>query len=76
VAQRRPRLADGLEGPHNGWIVIIFALISLAGVRARARLVARVVTVLGGAAAMIFTRGRQRRRRQRRARRKLRLGRG
>jgi hypothetical protein len=47
---------DGLEGPHNGWIVIIFALISLAGVRALVRgSWLGIVTVLGGAAAMIFT---------------------
>ena len=25
---------DGFEGPHNGWLVIIFGLIALAGVAA------------------------------------------
>jgi hypothetical protein len=47
---------DGLEGPHNGWLVIIFALIALAGVRSLARGGwLGIVTVLGSAAAMLFT---------------------
>ena len=28
---------DGFEGPHNGWLVIVFGLIALAGVGAAAR---------------------------------------
>ena len=28
---------DGLEGPHNGWLVIIFALIAIAGGRSLSR---------------------------------------
>ena len=54
---------DGFEGPHNGWLVIIFALIALAGVGALARgSWLGIVTVLGSAAVMIFD-GRPRRRR-------------
>ena len=49
-----PVSLDGFEGPHNGWLVIIFGLIALAGVRALARgSWFGVVTVLGGAAVMI-----------------------
>ena len=45
---------DGFEGPHDGWLVIIFALIALAGVRALARgSWFGIVTVLGAAAVMI-----------------------
>jgi hypothetical protein len=32
-----PLSLDGVEGPHNGWLVIIFGLIALAGVGALAR---------------------------------------
>ena len=47
---------DGLEGPHNGWLVIIFALIALAGVGALSRgSWLGIVTVLGAAAVMIST---------------------
>ena len=47
---------DGLEGPHNGWLVIIFALIALAGVRSLSRGGwLGIVLVVGCAAAMIFT---------------------
>jgi hypothetical protein len=47
---------NGLEGPHNGWLVIIFGLIALAGVRALARgSWFGIVTVLGAAAVMIST---------------------
>jgi hypothetical protein len=47
---------DGLEGPHNGWLVIIFALISLAGVGALTRgSWLGIVTVLGCAAVMLVT---------------------
>ena len=45
---------DGFEGPHNGWLVIIFGLIALAGVGALARgSWFGIVTVLGAAAVMI-----------------------
>jgi hypothetical protein len=51
-----PVSLDGFEGPHNGWLVIIFALIALAGVGS----VSRggwlgIVLVLGCAAVMLFT---------------------
>jgi hypothetical protein len=47
---------DGFEGPHDGWLVIIFALIALAGVRSLARYGwLGIVTVLGAACAMLFT---------------------
>jgi len=46
---------DGFEGPHNGWLVIVFGLIALAGVGAAARgSWIGVVLVLGCAAAMIY----------------------
>ena len=32
-----PVSLDGFEGPHNGWLVIIFALIALAGVGSLSR---------------------------------------
>ena len=51
-----PVSLDGFEGPHNGWLVIIFALIALAGVGSLSRGGwLGIVTVLGGAAVMIFT---------------------
>jgi hypothetical protein len=28
---------DGLEGPHNGWLVILFGLIALTGVGSLSR---------------------------------------
>jgi hypothetical protein len=47
---------DGVQGPHNGWLVIIFALVALAGIGALSRgSWFGVVTVLGSAAVMIFT---------------------
>jgi hypothetical protein len=47
---------DGVQGPHNGWLVIIFALIALAGVGALARgSWLGIITVFGSAAVMIFT---------------------
>ena len=47
---------DGFEGPHNGWLVIFFGLIALAGVAALSRgSWLGIVTVLGGAAVMIST---------------------
>jgi hypothetical protein len=46
---------DGVQGPHNGWEVIIFGLIALTGVRALARgSWFGVITVLGSAAVMVF----------------------
>jgi len=47
---------DGFEGPHNGWLVIMFALIALAGVRSLSRGgLLGIVLVLGCAAVMLFT---------------------
>jgi hypothetical protein len=47
---------DGVEGPHNGWLVIIFALIALAGVRSLSRHGwLGIVTVLAAACAMLYT---------------------
>jgi hypothetical protein len=47
---------DGLEGPHNGWLLIIFALIALAGVRSTSRGGwLGIVLEVGCAAVMIFT---------------------
>jgi len=47
---------DGFEGPHNGWLVIIFALIALAGVGSLSRGGwLGIVLVAGCAAVMIFT---------------------
>jgi hypothetical protein len=51
-----PVSLDGFEGPHNGWLVIIFALIALAGVRSASRGGwLGIVLVLGCAAVMIYT---------------------
>ena len=51
-----PVSLDGFEGPHDGWLVVIFALFALAGVGSLSR-GGRVgfVTVTGGAAAVLFT---------------------
>ena len=47
---------DGFEGPHNGWLVVVFALIALAGVRSLARGGwLGIVVVAGCAAVMIVT---------------------
>ena len=47
---------DGFEGPHNGWLVIVFALIALAGVHSLSRGGwLGIVTVIGCAAVVIFT---------------------
>jgi hypothetical protein len=32
-----PVSLDGFEGPHNGWFVVVFALLALAGVNALVR---------------------------------------
>ena len=51
-----PVSLTGLDGPHNGWLVIIFALIALAGVGAAARgSWLGIVTVAGCAAVMLGT---------------------
>jgi cardiolipin synthase len=51
-----PVSVDGFEGPHNGWLVIIFALIALAGVAPLSRgSWLGFVTVLGSACVMLFT---------------------
>jgi hypothetical protein len=51
-----PVSLNGLEGPHNGWLVVIFALISLAGAGATARgSWLGIVTVLGCALVIVFT---------------------
>jgi hypothetical protein len=51
-----PVSLDGVGGPHDGWLVIIFALIALAGVGALSRgSLLGIVTVLGSAAVMIST---------------------
>jgi hypothetical protein len=47
---------DGVQGPHDGWLVIIFGLIALAGVGALARgSWLGIVTVAGCAAALIWS---------------------
>jgi len=51
-----PGSLDGVEGPHNGWLVVIFGLIALVGVGALARgSWFGIVLVLGAAAVMIWT---------------------
>ena len=50
-----PTSLSGLEGPHDGWLVILFALIALAGMRSLAR-GGRLgsILVFGCAAAMVY----------------------
>ena len=51
-----PVSLDGVEGPHNGWLVIIFALVALVGVGALSRgSWLGIVTVLGSAAVVFST---------------------
>ena len=51
-----PVSLDGVEGPHNGWLVIFFGLIALAGIGALSGgSWLGIVTVLGAAAVMIST---------------------
>lgn len=51
-----PVSLSGVDGPHNGWLVVIFALIALAGVGAMARgSWLGIVTVSGCAAVMLGT---------------------
>jgi hypothetical protein len=47
---------DGVQGPHDGWLLVIFALIALAGVQSLSRHGwLGIVTVLGAACAMLYT---------------------
>jgi hypothetical protein len=47
---------DGLQGPHNGWLVVVFALIALSAVPAMSRgSWPALVAVLGSTVVMIFT---------------------
>ena len=51
-----PVSLNGVEGPHDGWLVIIFGLIALAGVRSLSRQGwLGIVVVLGAACAMLYT---------------------
>ena len=51
-----PVSLDGFEGPHNGWLVILFGLIALTGVRSLSRgSWFGVLDVLGCGVAMAFT---------------------
>jgi len=51
-----PVSLDGLEGPHDGWLVVVFVVVALAGVRSLARGGwLGIATVGGGAAAAGFT---------------------
>jgi hypothetical protein len=51
-----PVSLDGFEGPHNGWAVVVFALIALAGVRSLSRGGwLGIILVAGCAGVMIFT---------------------
>jgi hypothetical protein len=50
-----PVSLNGVEGPHNGWLVIVFGLIALAGAGSLSR-GGRLgtVTVLGAACVMVY----------------------
>ena len=51
-----PVSLNGVEGSHNGWLVIIFALIALTGVRSLARLGwLGIAAVFEGGAVMLYT---------------------
>jgi hypothetical protein len=51
-----PVTLNGLEGSHNGWLVIIFALIALTGVRSLARRGwLGIACVLEAGAIMLYT---------------------
>jgi len=51
-----PVSLNGVEGSHNGWLVIIYGLIALSGVRSLSRGGwLGIVTVLGSAAIMLYT---------------------
>ena len=46
---------DGLEGPHNGWLVLVFGLIALAGAGSLSRGGwLGILTVLGCGGAMLY----------------------
>jgi hypothetical protein len=50
-----PVSLSGVEGPHNGWLVIIFGLMALAGVGALSHGGwLGIVTVAGAAAVMLY----------------------
>jgi hypothetical protein len=50
-----PVSLNGVEGPHNGWLVIIFGLIALTGVGSLSRGGwLGIVTVLGAACVMLY----------------------
>jgi hypothetical protein len=50
-----PVSLNGFEGPDNGWLVVIFALVALTGVRALGRgSWLGVVTVVGSGAVMAW----------------------
>jgi hypothetical protein len=50
-----PVSLDGLQGPHNGWLVIVFGLIALLGVGAAARgSWLGIVLVFGCGAVMVY----------------------
>jgi hypothetical protein len=51
-----PVSLDGFEGPHDGWLVVIFALIAFAGVPSWSRHGwLGILTVLGAGCAMLYT---------------------
>jgi hypothetical protein len=51
-----PVSLSGVEGPHNGWLVIIFGLVALTGVGPMSRGGwLGIVTVLGSACVMVYT---------------------
>ena len=50
-----PVSLNGVGGPHDGWLVIIFALIALAGVGALARGSWFGIVTIGGAAAVMIS---------------------
>lgn len=51
-----PASTNGLEGPHDGWLVILFALIAFAGIRSleRGGRLGAVLVVGCGAAILYF----------------------
>jgi hypothetical protein len=51
-----PVSLDGVQGPNDGWLVVIVALIGLAGVRALSRgSWLGIVTVLGSGAVIVWS---------------------
>ena len=49
-----PVSLNGFQGPHNGWLVIVFALIALAGVGTAARGSWTGILLLFGCAAVMM----------------------